>query len=337
MIARYRASDKPEFVSFPFQKTIIPRFPVFGIVHNRRTTRWGGPQSLIPIIIFTIQSRIFSCIKIFAERPSEQIRHSAIRKLRAYHVTRSSTTTANRRVAVTILTLLAFVQHGVAFNSRLTRWRVRRRSAPPRKSTSDFRLRPKQQPPVLDPSATADAADAADAAAATFAASPTHPTRTTLRGPATPPRKKLGPVDVKRLGTYLMATALETAGICALLFGADAALAFILAAGLRTTLAWLLFAFLSLRSRVFSVLDNSRPNREAQGGAATPKEVKRPPGRPRATSSRSVIVCSTVSSTAHRVDDGSIDRSFAMDGWMDGWMDGCSHAERLRLQHSSTD
>ena len=244
---------------------------------------------------------------------------------------RSSTTTANRRVAVTILTLLAFVQHGVAFNSRLTRWRVRRRSAPPRKSTSDFRLRPKQQPPVLDPSATADAADAADAAAATFAASAdaSDENYAPWTGDAAA-KKKLGPVDVKRLGTYLMATALETAGICALLFGADAALAFIPAAGLRTTLAWLLFAFLSLRSRVFSVLDNSRPNREAQGGAATPKEVKRPAWTPPGYFFPvSHWLLDGLEHRAPRVDDGSIDRSFTMDGWMDGWMDGCSHAERL--------
>lgn len=37
-----------------------------------------------------------------------------------------------------------------------------------------------------------------------------------------------------------------------------------------------LFAFLSLRSRVFSLLDNSRPDRDAQDGQATPKDVKRP-------------------------------------------------------------
>lgn len=42
----------------------------------------------------------------------------------------------------------------------------------------------------------------------------------------------------------------------------------------------LLFAFFSLRSRVASVLDNSRPNVEAQGGKATPNDVKRPSWTP---------------------------------------------------------
>lgn len=41
-----------------------------------------------------------------------------------------------------------------------------------------------------------------------------------------------------------------------------------------------LFAFLSLRSRVASVLDNSRPNRDAQDGKATPSDVKRPSWTP---------------------------------------------------------
>lgn len=37
-----------------------------------------------------------------------------------------------------------------------------------------------------------------------------------------------------------------------------------------------LFAFLSLRSRIFSLLDNSRPDVEAQDGGATPKDIARP-------------------------------------------------------------
>ncbi|KAJ8607737.1 hypothetical protein CTAYLR_008593 [Chrysophaeum taylorii] len=41
-----------------------------------------------------------------------------------------------------------------------------------------------------------------------------------------------------------------------------------------------LFAFLSLRSRVFSLLDNSRPDRDAQDGKATPPDVKRPAWTP---------------------------------------------------------
>lgn len=41
-------------------------------------------------------------------------------------------------------------------------------------------------------------------------------------------------------------------------------------------LVGVLFAFLSLRSRIFSLLDNSRPDRDAQEGKATPKDVKRP-------------------------------------------------------------
>lgn len=40
-----------------------------------------------------------------------------------------------------------------------------------------------------------------------------------------------------------------------------------------------IFAALSLRSRVFSLLDNSRPDRKAQGGA-TPADVKRPDWTP---------------------------------------------------------
>lgn len=41
-----------------------------------------------------------------------------------------------------------------------------------------------------------------------------------------------------------------------------------------------LFAFLSLRSRVFSPLPASRPDRSAQAGKATPIEVKRPSWTP---------------------------------------------------------
>lgn len=42
----------------------------------------------------------------------------------------------------------------------------------------------------------------------------------------------------------------------------------------------ILFVFLSLRSRVASVLDNSRPNRDAMEGKATPSNVKRPSWTP---------------------------------------------------------
>jgi translocator protein len=45
-------------------------------------------------------------------------------------------------------------------------------------------------------------------------------------------------------------------------------------------LVGVLFCFLSLRSRVASVLDNSRPNREAMKGKATPTDVKRPSWTP---------------------------------------------------------
>jgi tryptophan-rich sensory protein len=40
--------------------------------------------------------------------------------------------------------------------------------------------------------------------------------------------------------------------------------------------AFPLFVFLSLRSRVFSILNNARPNRKAQDGKATPSDIKRP-------------------------------------------------------------
>ena len=60
----------------------------------------------------------------------------------------------------------------------------------------------------------------------------------------------------------------------------DALAARALAAPLPAPAVGVLFAFLSLRSRVFSLMDNSRPNREAQGGGATPKGVKRPAWTP---------------------------------------------------------
>ena len=51
-------------------------------------------------------------------------------------------------------------------------------------------------------------------------------------------------------------------------------------ATLPSPVVGLMFAFLSLRSRVFSLLDNSRPNREEQGGGATPMDIKRPAWTP---------------------------------------------------------
>ena len=49
---------------------------------------------------------------------------------------------------------------------------------------------------------------------------------------------------------------------------------------LPAPVVWATFCFLSLRSRVFSLLDNSRPNREGMAGKATPAEVKRPAWTP---------------------------------------------------------
>lgn len=74
------------------------------------------------------------------------------------------------------------------------------------------------------------------------------------------------------LGKYALATGTQYA----LLVGALA----LVDKWFPAPLVGLLFAFLSLRSRIFSLLDNSRPDRDAQEGKATPKDVKRPSWTP---------------------------------------------------------
>ncbi|KAG8467801.1 hypothetical protein KFE25_006853 [Diacronema lutheri] len=85
-----------------------------------------------------------------------------------------------------------------------------------------------------------------------------------------------GGVDVAHVSRYGGATALEVGLIAATL----AALDRVGFGRLPLACAVPLFAFLALRTRVFSVMDNSRPNRKAQGGAATPSETKRPSWTP---------------------------------------------------------
>ena len=76
----------------------------------------------------------------------------------------------------------------------------------------------------------------------------------------------------------------------------DALAARALAAPLPAPAVGVLFAFLSLRSRVFSLMDNSRPNREAQGGGAPDGRAGgysggRPASRSAARSWRSPVAC----------------------------------------------
>ena len=73
---------------------------------------------------------------------------------------------------------------------------------------------------------------------------------------------------------YVGATAVQYKLLMLALSGVDKV------ATLPKPAVWLLFAFLSLRSRVVSLLDNSRPNREEQKGKATPMDVKRPSWTP---------------------------------------------------------
>ena len=78
----------------------------------------------------------------------------------------------------------------------------------------------------------------------------------------------------KETAKYVGATAVQYKLLMLALSGVDKLLK------LPKPAVWLLFAFLSLRSRVVSLLDNSRPNREAQKGKATPVDVKRPSWTP---------------------------------------------------------
>ena len=105
-----------------------------------------------------------------------------------------------------------------------------------------------------DGSAAPAAAEAESKAAATTSFSPAYAAKETLK--------------------YVGATAVQYKLLMLALSGVDKL------AKLPKPAVWLLFAFLSLRSRVVSLLDNSRPNREAQKGKATPVDVKRPSWTP---------------------------------------------------------
>jgi hypothetical protein len=123
---------------------------------------------------------------------------------------------------------------------------------------------------------------AVSAAATTTALSlPTTTTTTTtttmsaVRGGAAPSSPARAPCDWKAIGTYVGATALQLAAIGGFLWCMEWAFAATkLAPVLRLWVVRLFFAFTSLRSRVFSVLDNSRPSvaREEQ----RKREKKRP-------------------------------------------------------------
>ena len=103
-----------------------------------------------------------------------------------------------------------------------------------------------------DSSAPAAAGDSKAAATTSF--SPAYAARETIK--------------------YVGATAVQYKLLMLALSGVDKV------ATLPKPAVWLLFAFLSLRSRVVSLLDNSRPNREEQKGKATPMDVKRPSWTP---------------------------------------------------------
>ena len=87
--------------------------------------------------------------------------------------------------------------------------------------------------------------------------------------------------SLSRLLRYAAALTGQFSLMAGSLTAVDAAAARLLPAGvLPAPAVGALFAFLSLRSRVFSCLDNSRPNRAAQKGKATPPDVKRPSWTP---------------------------------------------------------
>ena len=95
-------------------------------------------------------------------------------------------------------------------------------------------------------------------------------------------------VDVLDTGKYVVATGVQFGVLASVLKGIDKIVAgeFLQSKFLKSTtilppvLVGLLFIFLSLRSRVASVLDNSRPNRDAMDGKATPLDIKRPAWTP---------------------------------------------------------
>ena len=88
-----------------------------------------------------------------------------------------------------------------------------------------------------------------------------------------------GTVDVMDLVKYVAATGLQWSVLAGSLKLMDMATAQS-ANAIPAPLVGMLFCFLSLRSRVASFLDNSRPNREALKGKATPSDIKRPSWTP---------------------------------------------------------
>lgn len=96
-----------------------------------------------------------------------------------------------------------------------------------------------------------------------------------VRGGAAPAGPSRPPCDYKALATYVGATALQLAAIGGFLWCMEWAFAALnLAPVVKLWVVRLFFAFTSLKSRVFSVLDNSRPSvaREEQ----RKRERKRP-------------------------------------------------------------
>lgn len=96
-----------------------------------------------------------------------------------------------------------------------------------------------------------------------------------IRGGAAPAGAARQACDYKAIATYIGATALQLAAIGGFLWCMEWALAALkLAPLIKLWVVRLFFAFTSLKSRVFSVLDNSRPSvaREEQ----RKREKKRP-------------------------------------------------------------
>lgn len=97
--------------------------------------------------------------------------------------------------------------------------------------------------------------------------------------PATPPPTVLetaAAIDLVDVVKYAFATSTQFG----LVYAVFRALDHVGFGSLPTACVPPLFAFLSLRSRIFSPLDNRRPDRKAQGGAATPATTKRPSWTP---------------------------------------------------------
>jgi tryptophan-rich sensory protein len=87
-------------------------------------------------------------------------------------------------------------------------------------------------------------------------------------------------VDMNEVGKYFTATAFQFMLMAGTLMGIDKLSATLLRRSPPGWFVGILFLFLSLRSRIFSLLDSSRPNLKEQGGKATPNEVRRPAWTP---------------------------------------------------------